>query len=78
MLAAAPENDAIMSVENGENNLCDIGGRDDAAVTGAYTYTGVGDGSVDGDDEIGLRRLGDDDVAAPSVKGIANDIVGKE
>jgi len=48
------------------------------AAASTDAYAGVGDGGVDGDDEVGMRWFGDDDVAAPSLKSAANDIVGKE
>jgi hypothetical protein len=85
-LAAAPEDGTIMGVENGEKNLCDIGGsygaaagrrRAATATAGAYAYAGVSNRSIDGNDEVGLRGIGDEDVVAPALEGVAYDIVGK-
>src|ERR1039458_7237563 len=88
LLAAAPEDDTIMGVENGEPNLEDIRGRRRAAgrgravaaaTTAADAYAaGVRDGGADGDDEVGLRRVADHEVVAPALEGIADDIVRSE
>jgi hypothetical protein len=86
LLGVTPENDTIVSIENEEPELRDVGGRRipagggaraaaTSAASAAHTYAGVSNRSVDGDDKVGLRGVANQDVMAPTLECIANDII---